>query len=173
MKYVNKSLKRSITLINLFEDKSTKLTASEIAKELGTSPGALYPIIHTLMRHGYLTRDRKKKYSLGLEFVSKSNFILRTQPLRTAAKPFLKNLASRYKGSAHLAVLWDGEVLYLDRIEGRGDQSIGDIIGQKAPAYENTLGRVLLAYLPDEDLDTYFADNLSKIPEDTKAISKN
>ncbi len=172
MKYVNKSLERSIALMNLFEDKSSKLTASEIADELGTSPGALYPIIHTLMRHGYLMRDKKKNFSLGLEFLSKANFVLRTQHLRTMTEPLLEDLAERFKGTAHLAVLQNGEVLYLGRVEGDGDHSDGKMVGYKATAYERTLGRVLLAYLPTEDLDNYFVETLSKAPEGAEPVSK-
>lgn len=159
MKYVNKSLERAITIIDLFDDRSVKLTATEIAQELGSSPGSLYPIIHTLIRHGYLYKDKNKEYSLGLKFLEKGNLILNTKELRLVARPHMEKLAEEYEGNAHLAVLRDGEVLYLDRVKGCGKVIQKDIIGHRAPAYGTALGKILLASLERKELDKFLENN--------------
>ena len=159
MKYVNKSLERAISLINLFDNRSVKMTATEIAEELGSSPGSLYPIIHTLIRHGYLHKDGNKKYSLGLSFLEKGHLILETKELRLVVRPHLEKLAEEFNSNAHLAVLRDDEVFYLDRATGSSHVSIQNIVGSRSPAYGTALGKVLLASLTQEELEDYFAEN--------------
>jgi DNA-binding IclR family transcriptional regulator len=156
-KYVNTSLEKAFTILELFDRENEKLGLTEIAKRLNTRPGTLYPVLYTLEKHGYLKRNDNKKYSLGLKFLEKGNLILEQLDIRDQAKPHLRELADRCGANAHLAVLYDWKVMYLHREEGYPSVIIKEIVGRRVPAYCTALGKVLLAYLNDEELADFFA----------------
>jgi IclR family pca regulon transcriptional regulator len=56
-----------------------------------------------------------------------------------------------------MAVLDDGEVLYVARSAASRVMSVALNTGSRLPAYCTSLGRVMLAYLPPDELDAYFA----------------
>ncbi len=157
-RYINQSIKRAMSIINLFDSRRTKLSATEIANELDTTPSSIYPILYTLKEFGYIHQDGNKKYSLGLIFLEKSNLILDSIDLRTTAKPFLKAMARTLQGNAHLALLYENDVMYLEREEGHLNVSITNIVGQKVPAYCTALGKVLLANSSEPELDNYLGE---------------
>ncbi|MGW3628119.1 IclR family transcriptional regulator domain-containing protein [Streptomyces sp. NPDC000880] len=62
------------------------------------------------------------------------------------------------KESVSLAVLDDGMSVFVARAEAERVVSAGVRIGVRLPPYSSATGRVLLAALPDEELDAYLAD---------------
>lgn len=169
-RYINKSLQKAFCVLDLFGPNVERLSATEIARRLGTVPGVIYPILYTLERYGYLERDGNKKYSLGLKFLERGNLILQQLDLRDKAKPYLKELANTYNVNAHLAVLYDWKVMYLHREEGYPSVIIKEVVGQRVPAYCTALGKVLLASLEERDLEAYLAQEELK-PLTPKTIS--
>ncbi len=148
-RYINTSLAKALEVLDLFDDRKSRLSLSEIANSLGVRPGSIYPILYTLMRYGYIDRDPEtKKFHLGLKLLTHANKILSSLDLREKAKPFLRRLAKELSANAHLAVLYGDEVLYLDREEAAPSIVLPSVVGRRVPAYCTALGKVLLAYQP-------------------------
>jgi len=154
-RYINKSLYKALLILELFDHEAGELSATEIAKRLGTLPGTIYPTLMTLERFGYLARDENKKYALGLKLLERANLVLRRLDLRDVAQTTLQQVATTHNVNAHLAVLYDGSVMYLQREEGYPSVIIKEVIGQRVPAYCTALGKVLLAALSAEKLGEY------------------
>jgi DNA-binding IclR family transcriptional regulator len=169
-RYINKSLQKAFSILEFFSPTVERLSATEIARRLGTVPGVIYPILYTLERYGYLARDGNKKYSLGLKFLERGNLILQQLDLRDKAKPYLRELANTYNVNAHLAVLYGWKVMYLHREEGYPTVIIKEVVGQQVPAYCTALGKVLLASLDEQDFEAYLAQEELK-PLTPKTIS--
>lgn len=156
-RYLNTSLTKALRVLDLFNGVEGGLTLSEIAQRLGTRPGSIYPILYTLNKLGYLERDADtKRYKLGLHILALANQVLSSLDIRQVAKPVLKRLAREFSANAHLAVLYEGEVLYLDREEASPSVIIPTVIGRRVPLHCTALGKVLLAYNP-EDLEKLLA----------------
>lgn len=156
--YLNKSLDKALSVLDLFDHQQEELTVTEVAEKMGKRPGTIYPTLFTLVKHGYLKKEDSKKYKLGLRFLEKSNYLLMRMDLLDAAKPLLKNLAAELQCNAHLAVLYDVKVMYLHREEGYPSVTITGIIGRRAPAYCTALGKVLLSGLDGCELDSYLEE---------------
>ncbi len=154
-KYVNKSLQRALRILDVFVPEQMALSATEIANRLDTLPGTIYPTLATLERAGYLVRDMNKRYSLGLKLLERANLVLGKMDLRTAAQPYLKEVAKEYKVNTHLAVLYDDSVMYLLREEGYPSVIIREVVGQRVQAYCTALGKVLLAALSPDLIEHY------------------
>jgi DNA-binding IclR family transcriptional regulator len=146
-RYLNTSLAKALRVLEFFNGAEQGLSLSEIAQRLGTKPGSVYPIVYTLHKFGYLERDPEtKRYKLGLRILALANQILSSLDIREKAKPILKKLARELEVNAHLAVLYEDEVLYLDREEAAPSVVIPSVIGRRVPPHCTALGKVLLAH---------------------------
>jgi DNA-binding IclR family transcriptional regulator len=73
--------------------------------------------------------------------------------LLTQASPFVTALARQTNETVHLAILDDYEVVYISKEETVHPIRMHSSIGKRAPAHCTGLGKVMLAYLPNEKLE--------------------
>ena len=151
-RYVNKSLKKAFSVINLFgRDNKDKWSITEIARALDVRPGSIYPTLHTLEKEKYLYRDSNKKYQLGIKFLERGGTVLENLDIRSRARPVLEELRDELNETVHLGILKDREVVYVDKLEPRrGLIPMYSSIGKKVPVHAAALGKAILAYLPSE-----------------------
>lgn len=148
LRYHSTSLARALTILDLFEPGTPTLSATQIARSLRARPGSLYPALSTLERFGYLERRPDKRFRLGLKLLERGHTILLHLDLYERARPALRQLAQALSANAHLAVLHQGQVLYLGREEAAPSAVFPSIVGRLVPAHCTALGKVLLAHLP-------------------------
>jgi IclR family pca regulon transcriptional regulator len=89
--------------------------------------------------------------SLGWAYLSALNLWDVTQPL-------MEELADRTKESCSVATLDLPDVVYVARMPTRRIMTISLGVGTRLPAHCTGMGRVLLAALPDSELDDFLAD---------------
>lgn len=155
--YLNKSLQRALQILDLFNESRTSLTASEIAKSVGTTSATLYPTLHTLLSHGYLIRDDRKQFRLGMKLLERSGQVLAQSDVRRVARPHLRELAQTRQVTADLGILYGQEVLYLERELGHPTAMLAEVVGRRVPAHCTSLGKILLAFHPEADSATFLA----------------
>ncbi len=148
--HINKSLDRALRILELFDENHATLTASQIAASLNTTPATIYPTLHTLTRHGYLSRDKQKLYRLGMKLLERSGQVLAQSDLRRTARPHLRKLAREHQVTVDLAILYGSAVLYLEREFGHPTALLTEVVGRRVPLHCTSLGKVLLAYLPGD-----------------------
>jgi DNA-binding IclR family transcriptional regulator len=78
--------------------------------------------------------------------------VLQQMNLWDEALPFLEGLVHESGETGHLAVLDGGEAIYIERVEARRALRIPSAVGRGYPAHATNLGKVLLAYLPAEEV---------------------
>ena len=146
-RYNATSLARALSILGLFEPSTPSLSATQIARSLRVRPGSLYPALSTLERFGYLERRPDKRFRLGLKLLERGHTILQSLDMYERAKPALLELARALSANAHLAVLHQGQVLYLGREEAAPSAVFPSIVGRLVPAHCTALGKVLLAHM--------------------------
>lgn len=167
-KYENKSVQKAIKIFQLFDEKKQKISATEIANELNTQPGTIYPILYVLEENGYLRKDKGKSYRLDYKFLEHANLVLKGIEVEQKAKPYLRQLADKLKANSHLGVLRNGKVLYLDREVGAGTVAIREITGLREAPHCTALGKVLLSGLDDQELERILKqEGLDRITDNT------
>jgi IclR family transcriptional regulator, KDG regulon repressor len=149
--YQNKSMDRGLRILDLFDESTVYLTASEIASAFATTPATLYPTLCTLVDHDYLSRDDRKRYSLGLKLLERSGQVLAQLDVRRVARPYLRDLARQRQATSDLGILYGKEVLYLERRVGHPAAMVGEVVGRRVPLHCTSIGKVLLAFLPEPD----------------------
>ncbi len=173
--YINKSLKKALSLLKLFDGGIEPLNISEIAARVGATSGTIYPIIFTLESEGFLERDAEsKKYRLGLSLLRLGMVVSGQLSIRDRAQPHLKRLLEKTNENVHLAIFEEKKVIYIDRKEAKPDLRVHSFIGKRAPAHCTALGKTFLAFLSDHDREEFFrTEALDKHTDNTITDAEN
>lgn len=150
------SLARGLAVVQAFSDSRKPQTIANISQKTGIPRAAVRRCLHTLRELGYVDAElnnfslRPKVLTLGYSYLSST-------PLTVSAQPYLNEISRTLNESSSMAVLEDGEVLYVARASTSRVMSVALNTGSRLPAYCTSLGRVMLAHLPPAELEQYLA----------------
>lgn len=127
-----------------------------VAEKLGLPKSTAYRQVGALVAEGCLLRMTGGRYVAGPRLLSMLARIDAKQIVANVAKPALEGLARDLGTIVQLGMLEQGMVTYLVKA-GRSATSAFTRVGMQMEAYCSAVGKVLLAYLPAEELDTYLS----------------
>lgn len=144
-----KSVSRALDIITLVSMKKGGLGVTEIAKQIDINKSSVYRILSTLVQYGYIEQDGETgKYKLGYKFLEISSKLLESIDLRAEARPFLQELENETNEVIHLVVYDQGEVVYIEKLEGNETLRMHSKVGKRAPMHCTSVGKAILAHLP-------------------------
>jgi IclR family pca regulon transcriptional regulator len=149
------SLARGLAVLTAFSDQRRTLTIAQISHKTGIPRAAVRRCLHTLKQLGYASSDANN-YSLKPKVLTLGYSYLSSTPLAVSAQPCLDHISRTLHESCSLAVLESGQVLYVARSSASRIMSVALNVGSRLPAYCTSLGRAILAFLPEADLEDYF-----------------
>ncbi len=163
------SLKRGLAVLEFVALSSYDPNISQIAAGLRFNRATTYRLVNTLQVLGYLQQvNEKKGYKIGLKILPLTASSLDNSTLRLKSLPYLQKLSEESRERVNLGTMFDGEIIYLAGVEKPQLPSIYTRFGKRAPAHCCSLGKVILAYLPEEELNLYLEKHpLRKITENT------
>lgn len=150
----SQSLERGLAILQCFSPERPVLGIVDLADELGMSRSTTHRYAVTLMELGYLEQDGRRKYRLGLGVIDLGMSALNSMSLREHARPYLERLGRETGFTVGLAILDGSEALLVDRVRGSGRRRQLELnvhAGSRLPAYCTAVGKVLLAYLPEDE----------------------
>jgi IclR family pca regulon transcriptional regulator len=150
------SLARGLAVLRGFSDARGPQTIAQLSNKTGIPRAAVRRCLHTLRELGYVDAALNN-YTLRPKVLALGYAYLSSTPLSVAAQPLLDQISSQLHESTSLAVLDDDEVVYVARAATARVMSVALGAGSRLPAYCTSLGRVMLAHLPPDQLDAYFA----------------
>lgn len=144
------SLARGLAVIRSFGAERPEQSLSEVAERTGLTRAAARRFLLTLMALGYV-RQEGRRFSLTPRVLDLGFSFLSGQPLADAAQPHLQALSAALRESASIAVLDGTEIVYIARVSTGRILSVGLGVGARLPAFATSMGRVLLAALPEAE----------------------
>ncbi len=145
------TLARGLDILGLFTRAGPELTQTEISEALGLPLPTVHRLTAVLAERGYLDRDpRTRRFRLGLEIARFMPPLLSGLRLPEIARADLARLAEDTGETVNLAVLQDGEIVYLLSESGSRLLSTRASVGLRLPAHCTALGKCLLAQLPED-----------------------
>lgn len=145
-----KSVERAFALLEILAGDEKSLGISALARQSQLSLSTAHRLLNTLIQLGYAEQDQEtRKYSLGLRILHLRGAVTSRLKLGEQAMPIMKALMRRVDETVHLAVLNEGEVVYVDRVEGMQTRNMYTEIGKRVPAHSTALGKVMLTHLPE------------------------
>ncbi len=141
------SLARGLRILELMAAPEHGVTITDLADELGVDKASASRLVQTLVKYGYAEKyEDTRRYHLGPQVVVLSRRLITRMPLRQQAKPYLDQLVQRTRECAHLAILAQGQALYIDQEESPSTLRVSTEVGTLAPLHCTALGKVLLAF---------------------------
>jgi len=148
------SLERGLAVLRAFSADRPAMTLSDVARTTHLTRATARRLLLTFEALGYMRSDGRyfeltpRVLDLGYAYVS-------SLKLPDIAQPFMEELSERVHESVSAAVLDDDEIVYVARVPTKRIMTVSISLGSRLPAATTSLGRALLAELPDDELDAF------------------
>ena len=139
---------------------------TEIAAALEVHKSTAFRLVATLEQHGLVEQvEGRGKYRLGVGLLRLAGATSARLDVVQEARPLCKQLAASTGETVNLATLSGHSALYLDQVASSSALQPHNWVGQHIPLHATSNGKVLLAWLPEEELD----ELLGRLPAFTGA----
>lgn len=150
------SLARGLAVIRAFDGEHPELSLSDVARRCGIPRAAARRFLRTLETLGYVASDGRV-FALTPRILELGFSYLSALSLPEIVQPHLERLSREVDESVSAAVLDGTDIVYVARVPTRRIMSVRITIGTRFPAYATSMGRVLLAALPEAERDAVLA----------------
>jgi DNA-binding IclR family transcriptional regulator len=165
-----KSADRVLTLFELLGRWGCEMSHTEIADLMGIPKSSLSQLLKNLVGRGWLGYSPDtRKYLLGPAFVDLARGAAHAQDVVALSGPVLTELAAATNETAALNVLRGDKAETVATALGSETLLAVMRLGQRAPLYTTSYGKVLLAYLP-EDMQEDYLRRVKLVPVTAKSI---
>jgi len=148
-----RALAKGLAVIEAFDARSPTMTLSEVARKTGLSRGTARRLLLTLVEAGYAGFDGKN-FSLRPRVLNLGFAYLNSQNIWQLAQPHMVELVEKVHESCSVSVLDGTDIVYVARVPTAARiMSINLGIGTRLPAFTTSMGRVLLAGLPEDEVE--------------------
>lgn len=152
--YFVSSLAKGLRILELLAANG-EMSASRMACCLNTSRAASHRFLTTLRDLDYVEKTEEGQFRLTFKVLELGMRKLGGFEIRHTVHPFMQEMALAFGETVNLGH-WDGKVIvHLDKINSTEILRLDVGMGAMAPAYCTGLGKAVLAFLPDDELDDY------------------
>ena len=144
------SFAKGLRVIECFGAETPRRSIAEVAAATGLDRATARRCLLTLHHEGYADYDGKF-FTLTPRTLRLGMGALASLPLPQVVQPWLDQLTERIGQSVSVSILDETEIVYVARAAQRRVMSIGLMPGSRLPAHCTSMGRVLLAALPEAE----------------------
>ncbi len=123
----------------------------ELAKTTKLAKPTVYRFLQTLRELGYVKKNENDHWFLTLKLFSLGSSALDHIELSVVAKPIAERLSHAVEETVHVGILDEDEALYILKIESSHTICIYSRVGKHIPLYCSAIGKILLAFMKEED----------------------
>jgi IclR family pca regulon transcriptional regulator len=164
------SLARGLVVIQAFTQQAPQMTISQLSLKTGLSRAAVRRCLYTLTKLGFAGAEDGTRYGLRPRMLTLSNTYTASNALSTSAQPILERMSATFHESFSVATLDGDDIVYIARTSVSRVMSVDLHIGSRLPAYCTSMGRVLLAHLPSDQLEQYLS-RVVLTPHTTRTVT--
>jgi IclR family KDG regulon transcriptional repressor len=163
-----KSLYKALQVLECFTVNKPEMGITAISEHLGLYKSNVHSIVDTFVHAGYLEQNpENEKYRLSLKILKLSHVISNNLSFRKTLLPYMQELADATNETVYLGVPNEGEVMYLDSSLPKNKLPTRPMLGVKAPLYCTGIGKAMLAYMPEEAVETVISKGFNKYTDQT------
>jgi DNA-binding IclR family transcriptional regulator len=149
------AVERALNILEAAAQRRDGLTNAEISRKLGIPKSSASYILRTLEKRSYLRREAETgRYRLGLKILSLGGDAQANLDIADVALPFMRILGEKIRMTVHLAVLDQGEAVYIEKVEAPGFFKVNTWVGRRMFLHSTSVGKCLLAWLPKHEIET-------------------
>lgn len=134
---------------------------TELSRTVRLPKGTVHRLVSSLVAKGFLARNEATgRYRLGLSLFRLGSVFLNQMEVREAALPVLHELARLTGETVNLNIARDRRRVCIEKVESSHDIRHFVELGRPLPLYCGASGKVLLAFLPEEEIEAVIAEGL-------------
>lgn len=171
---VVQSVNRAIDILELLSREET-LGITQISQAVGLDKTTVFRLVQTLCARGYVRQDSTTQlYSNTLKLFEMGVRIVDGHRILPKARPHIEALAMSTRETVNLAVPDGRNIVYVDKIESSEVIKADLGVGKSFPAYATSLGKSILAFLGERELETLFGEEEFVLftPKTVKGLSQ-
>lgn len=148
------SLNRALDILETLALEPEGMTLTALSQRVGLHKSTVHRLLSTLAQRHYVELN-PHLCRLGLRVADLGSRLLNSMELRTESAPLLRQLTHRLQRVVHLAVMDEGEVVYLDKVEPVESIRLYSSIGRRAPFHCTGLGKAMAAFRPTAEVEAW------------------
>lgn len=150
------ALAKGLAILESFDATHPEMTLSEVARRAGLSPAAARRSLITLQTLGYVDQ-KDKRFHLRPKIMTLASSFYFSARIEEVLQPDLRELVEKFGDASSVGTLDGEDVIYIAHVSVQRARRAAAVMGARYPACATSLGRVLLAGLPDEALERYLS----------------
>jgi IclR family transcriptional regulator, pca regulon regulatory protein len=148
-----RALDRGLAVIRAFDANHPRRSLAEVARAVGLAPATARRLLHTLQSLDYVGTDGQTWW-LRPRLLELGQAYLATTSVWDVVRERLARLAEEVHETASAGVLDGDDVIYVVRVPYRRIMSMNVEVGTRIPAFASSMGRVMLAALDADPLES-------------------
>lgn len=144
---------KAFSILEVISLNPAPTTMSEILRTTGMTKPTAHRIVNLLTDMGFLERDEfDRGFIEGNSLVGLAHRILAAAAPRSLRHTIMKSMSELVGETCNYGALSGGEVMYLDRVEGKWPLGLRFDAGSRVPAHCTAIGKLMLSRLPEQEL---------------------
>jgi DNA-binding IclR family transcriptional regulator len=149
------SLERAFAILEAIAGADQPLSLADLSRATGLHTSTAFHLLKTLIVLGYVRQDEGKRYRIGTRLFMQAAGASSEVELVNLAAPHLQRLVEETGETAHLAVPADNGIAVIAKADARSSIRTSERIGIVRPAHCTAIGKILLASLPESQLEKF------------------
>ncbi len=157
------SIQRAFDILEVLATERDGMGVTQLGEKLDLHKSTVHRLLNTMMSLGYI--DKKPitgVYCLGMKFVELASLYLGSVELKAEANYYIREYIDRIGLPIQMAILSDGEALYIEKVEQANSIRIYAEIGRRVPVHCSSVGRALVFDHTDEEIAELYKDKEMK-----------
>lgn len=146
------ALANGLAILESFDATHPEMSLSEVARRVGLSPATARRSLITLTALGYVGQNQKRFHLKPRIMTLGSGFYFASR-IDEVLQPEIRNLVARFGDASSVGTLDGCDVIYVAHATVQRARRAAAVVGARYPAHATSMGRVLLAALPDAEID--------------------
>lgn len=151
------SLAKGLAILQSLDGSRPEMTLSEVAKTVNLSPAAARRSLITLEHLGFIGRSGKR-FHLTPRILTLGSAFYGATGIEEVLQPELRSLVDTFGDASSIATLDGHDVIYIAHVSVQRARRAAANVGVRYPAFATSMGRVLVAGLPDAEREAWLAD---------------
>ncbi len=166
------TLAHGLDVLAAFRHASGSLSNADLAHHTGLSRPTVSRLTHTLAQLGYLKRDAKGRFQLGLGVLAMAYPLLSALKVRQMARPLMRDFAAYAGGTVSIAMPFGLDFIYVETLRTTDAVPHVPDVGFSSSLAPTAVGRALLSLFTGDELKTYVERVKSERPEEADYVAR-
>lgn len=151
---------RALDILELFLDGDGTLSAPDIVRKLQLPRTTVHELVTTLAARKYLApvAGEPGRYRLGVRPYQLGARYAEHLDLAAEGQQVARTIAETCDETVHVAILEDTDVIYIAKVDSTHAVRMVSAAGRRLPAHCTSVGKMLLASLPEQELAARLPD---------------